>query len=96
MAFGRSATLDDSRHWGEAVWLLLCRSALRGIRGAARAIASDDTEERLERTDMLLKLSGIAGAELSGHDRAAFSVDWAKLGELDRAWLTRELGGRVR
>ena len=94
MAIGRSATLDDSRHLGEGVWLLLCRSALRGIAWAARAIASDDTEDRLERADMLLKLSGIGGAEL-GHHRAAVAVDWAKLGELDRARLARELRGRA-
>lgn len=96
MAFSRSATLDDSRHLGEGVWLLLCRSALRGIRWAARALASDDTEEQLERADMLLNLGGIAGAELTRHPRAAVAIDWAKLGELDRAWLARELGTRSR
>jgi hypothetical protein len=89
MAFSRSATLDDSRHLGEGVWLLLCRSALRGIRWAARALASDGA-------DMLLNLGGIAGAELTRHPRAAVAIDWAKLGELDRAWLARELGTRSR
>ena len=92
MAFVRSATLDDSRRLGESVWLLLCRSALRGIRWGARALASDDTEERLERADTLLKLGGMVGAELTGRDRASVAIDWAKLGELDRAWLARELG----
>jgi len=96
MAYVRSATLDDSRRLGEGVWLLLCRSALRGIRWAARALASDDAEERLERADMLLKLGGIAGAEFTAHDRASVAIDWAKLGELDRAWLARELSGRSR
>jgi hypothetical protein len=92
MVFARSATLEGSRHWGEGVWLLLCRSALRGIRWAACALASDDVENGLERADMLLKLGGNAGAELIGHERASAAVDWARLGELERGWLARELG----
>lgn len=96
MAFDRSATLEHGRHRGEGVWLLLCRSALRGIGWAARVVASDDTEDRLDRADTLLKLSGVASVDFSGHRRPALAVDWAKLAELDRAWLARELGERAR
>ena len=76
MTFDRSATLEHGRHQGEGVWLLLCRSALRGIGWAARVVASDDTEDRLDRADTLLKLSGVASVDFSGHRRPALAVDW--------------------
>lgn len=92
MAFDRSATLDDGERLGKGVWLLLCRSALRGIRWSARALASDDPTDSLERADLLLRFSGSTADEHAPRARCV-SIDWAKLAEGDRAWLARELGG---
>ena len=94
MAFGRSATLGVQERWGESVWLLLCRSTLRGIRWSARALASDDDQERLERAELLARLGGGAGDGQGGPARHELAIDWAKLGELDRSRLAQRLGAR--
>ena len=93
MAFGRSATLGVQERWGESVWLLLCRSTLRGIRWSARALASDDDEDRLERAELLARLGGGAD-EQRWPARHGPAIDWAKLGELDRGRLAQRLGAR--
>jgi len=89
MAFSRSATLAGHRGLGESVWLLLCSSTLRGIHWSARALASDDDDDEwLERAELLAKLG--AGRDAPAHPEAA--IDWAKLDEVERARVERELG----
>jgi len=94
MAFSRSATLGAEGRLGESVWLLLCRSALRGIQWSARALASDDVEERLERFDLLARLGVDCSAGPTVPARHEAAIDWARLSDVDRAWLARELGHR--
>lgn len=88
MAFGRAVTLGENGGWGESVWLLLCRSACAATRWSARVFASIDTEEPLERAELLVQLGGVGGAA----PPVPLAVDWAKLGDAERALLARELG----
>jgi len=83
----RSITLE-TRARGEAVWALLCRTALRGIDWAAEACGAKDVVEHVERE---LLVEGVAPP--SAH--ACRAVDWAKLHDVERVLVASEIGHRL-
>ena len=78
----------ETRVRGEAVWALLCRTALRGIDWAAEACGAKDVVEHVERE--LLVESGSQPVA-----RACRAVDWAKLSDVERVLVAREIGHRL-
>jgi hypothetical protein len=83
----RSMTLE-TRARGEAVWALLCRTALRGIDWAAEACGAKDVAEHVEQ-ELLLE----SGVQPPVH--AFKAVDWAKLSDMERVLVASELGHRL-
>jgi hypothetical protein len=96
MAIERSVTAvsHDLRH-GENVWAVLCQAALRSIAWAADACGAREADERIERTELLVE-HGTAPLGLGPPQRAPFEVlpgiDWAQLGEVDRAYVAHVIG----
>jgi hypothetical protein len=78
----------ETRARGEAVWALLCRTALRGIDWAAEACGAKDVVEHVERD-----LVGEGGAQPPAP--AYRAVDWAKLSDVERVLVASEIGQRL-
>ena len=85
MAIGRSVSaLAHAPRRGDGVWAMLCRATLRCIDWAAEACGVKDGPERVERSELLVEhafLLPLPPSALGSPPR----IDWARLGELDRA-----------
>jgi hypothetical protein len=98
MAIDRSVTaVSHDLRRGENVWAVLCHAALRSIEWAADACGARDAGERIERTELLVE-HGTAPLvpPCPAPFEAAPSVDWAQLGEADRAVVARVVGPSTR
>lgn len=93
MPVSRAAAWKVESTRGHDLWEILCRSALRGADVAARLLGLEATETRVERSELFVAW-GVAPIPPSGGSSStlARAVDWAKLGELERAQLAREMG----
>lgn len=79
------------------MWGLLCRAALGGAALAARALGREPSDQQLERSELFVSC-GVAAplATPSPSVGAGRAVDWAKLDELGRGRLAREMKGAWR
>jgi hypothetical protein len=87
MAIEGSVSWDVHAHRGRSVWALFCRAALRAVDVAAAAFGVKDVEVRVERTELLVAYGLAPQLPVPSWQ----SIDWAKLSELDRAHLAREV-----
>ena len=94
MAIDRSVTAVNAvPQRGENVWAVLCHAALRSIEWAADACGARDAGERIERTELLVEHGTTPlVAPCPVPYEAALYVDWAQLGEVERASVARGLG----
>lgn len=94
MAIDRSVTAVNAvPQRGENVWAMLCQAALRGIEWAADACGARDASERIERTELLVEHGTTPlVAPCPVPYEAALWVDWAQLGDMDRASVAQVLG----
>ena len=83
----RSMTLE-TRARREAVWALLCRTALRSIDWAAEARGAKDVAEHVERELLMQSV-----VQPSAH--AFRAVDWAKLSDVERVLVASEIAHRL-
>ena len=90
MAVERSVSWDVEANLGQNVWAVLCRAALRAIGLAAAAFGVTDEAPRVERAELLVAY-GVAPPLATAPWQA---IDWARLGELERAQLAREARAR--
>jgi hypothetical protein len=98
MPISRAAAWEFESERGHDVWRLMCRSALRAVELAARAFGLESTENRVERAELFVSY-GVAPPTLANVPRSRGSeraVDWAKLGDFERARLAREMKGTAR
>jgi hypothetical protein len=94
MASDRSVTVlaHDIHRW-KSIWSMLCRAALESVEWAAAASGTKDAGDRIERAELLVE-HGPSLLEWAGAPAvdAASPIDWARLGELERARVARVTG----
>jgi hypothetical protein len=90
MPVSRSVSLTVEASRGQGVWALLCRTALLGVDLAAQLLGIEESAGRVEGADLLV---GYGVTPPPGNTPR--SIDWAKLGELERGWVAREVKGAV-
>lgn len=94
MPVARAVALEIDANRPQSVWELLGRTALRGIDLAARLFRLDEDEAPIERAELFVSY-GVTPLPPRNSTRASDwgNVDWAKLGELERARVAREMTG---
>ena len=97
MAIERSVTaVSHDLRRGENVWAVLCQAALRSIEWAADACGARDAGDRIERTELLVEHgSGPLVFPRPAPFQASPCVDWAQLGEPERATVARVIGANA-
>jgi hypothetical protein len=94
MALERSVSaLAHHNSRGENVWAVLCRAALSSIEWAAEACGAKDAAGRIERTELFIEHGPVPLIDPSASPfEEGPLVDWARLGELERAHIARVTG----
>jgi hypothetical protein len=93
MPISRAGAWEVESIHGRDVWAILCRSALRGVGLAARILGLEATENRVERAELCVSYGLEPPTAAIGPRLGDVAVDWAKLGDLERGRVAREVKG---
>ena len=89
MPVGRAAAWEIESNRGQNLWRILCRTALRAVDFSAQVFGLEGSENRVERAELLVSY----GVHPLPPGNAPRPIDWARLGELERGRVAREMKG---